>query len=102
MCLYEENMILTKKENQYFVGFMKVSEKNLERPPHCSLSNTCFANPYKTNKILTILCGRRGGRWRLNFTSPINRQNPFSASTVWGMIYERFWPQELDFEIPRT
>ena len=47
-----------------------------------------FANLYKTNEILTILRGRRGGRWRLNFTGPQFRQNPFSASTVWGKTFK--------------
>ena len=32
--------------------------------------------------------GRRGARCRIDFTSPEFRQNPFSASTVWGKLYE--------------
>jgi hypothetical protein len=36
--------------------------------------------------LSNILRRRRGARGQRPFTNPLNRQNPISASTVWGMM----------------
>ena len=55
-------------------------------PSRCSHSNFIFANVVKPMILATFFVDVKAARWHKPFTNTWFRQNPYSASTVWGKM----------------